>query len=259
MSEFLEFQDVSKHYGAVKAVDHVSLSVKQGEFFSLLGPSGCGKTTLLRILAGFEQPDTGRVLLGGEDVTDLPPYERKVNTIFQSYALFPHLSVWDNIAFGLKVAKRPKKEIKVEVEKMLTLIQMEDQAWKKPDQISGGQKQRVAIARALVNKPRVLLLDEPLAALDLKLRQRMLIELDLIHDEVGITFLYVTHDQGEAMSLSDRIAVMKLGKIEQLGTPAEIYEAPRTSFVAAFIGDTNFFDGIVAEPLDKDYILQGLL
>ena len=259
MSEFLEFEDVSKHYGPVKAVDHVSLSVKQGEFFSLLGPSGCGKTTLLRILAGFEQPDTGRVLLGGEDVTDLPPYERKVNTIFQSYALFPHLSVWDNIAFGLKVAKRPKKEIKEEVAKMLALIQMEDQAWKKPDQISGGQKQRVAIARALVNKPRVLLLDEPLAALDLKLRQRMLIELDLIHDEVGITFLYVTHDQGEAMSLSDRIAVMKLGKIEQLGTPAEIYEAPRSSFVAAFIGDTNFFDGIVAEPLEKNSVLDGFL
>jgi spermidine/putrescine transport system ATP-binding protein len=259
VSDFLQFEDVSKHYGPVKAVDHVTLSVKQGEFFSLLGPSGCGKTTLLRILAGFEQPDTGRVLLGGEDVTDLPPYERKVNTIFQSYALFPHLSVWDNIAFGLKVARRPKREVKAEVDRMLALIQMEDQAWKKPDQISGGQKQRVAIARALVNKPRVLLLDEPLAALDLKLRQRMLIELDLIHDEVGITFLYVTHDQGEAMSLSDRIAVMKLGKIEQLGTPAEIYEAPRSSFVAAFIGDTNFFDGTVAEPLEKAYTLDGML
>ncbi len=259
MSEFLQFEDVSKRYGAVKAVDHVSLSIRQGEFFSLLGPSGCGKTTLLRILAGFEQPDTGRVLLGGQDVTDLPPYERKVNTIFQSYALFPHLSVWDNIAFGLKVAKRSKKEIKSEVEAMLALIQMEDQAWKKPDQISGGQKQRVAIARALVNKPQVLLLDEPLAALDLKLRQRMLIELDLIHDEVGITFLYVTHDQGEAMSLSDRIAVMQLGKIEQLGTPAEIYEAPRSSFVAAFIGDTNFFDGIVAEPIEQAETLDGLL
>jgi len=258
VSEFLEFVDVSKRYGDIKAVDHVSLSVRRGEFFSLLGPSGCGKTTLLRILAGFEQPDTGRVLLDGTDITDLPPFQRKVNTIFQSYALFPHLSVWDNIAFGLKVARRPRREIKEEVEKMLRLIQMEDQAWKKPDQISGGQKQRVAVARALVNKPRVLLLDEPLAALDLKLRQRMLIELDLIHDEVGITFLYVTHDQGEAMSLSDRIAVMQAGKIEQIGAPAEIYEAPRSSFVAAFIGDTNFFDGVVAEPLAEPGLLRGL-
>lgn len=249
MGEFLEFQDVSKHYGNVKAVDHVSLSLKRGEFFSLLGPSGCGKTTLLRTLAGFEHPDTGRIFLNGADITDLPPHERKVNTIFQSYALFPHLSVWENIAFGLKIAHRPKGEIKREVEKMLAMIQMEEYAWQKPNQISGGQKQRVAIARALVNKPQVLLLDEPLAALDLKLRQRMLMELDLIHDEVGITFLYVTHDQGEAMSLSDRIAVMNRGRVEQLGTPAEIYEAPRTSFVAAFIGDTNFFEGTVAEKL----------
>ena len=259
MSEFLEFVDVSKNYGAIKASDHVSLSVKQGEFFSLLGPSGCGKTTLLRMLAGFESPDSGRILLDGQDITDIPPYHRKVNTIFQNYALFPHLSLWDNIAFGLRVAKRSKKEIKESVEKMLALIQMEDQAWKKPDQISGGQKQRVAIARALVNQPRVLLLDEPLAALDLKLRQRMLIELDLIHDQAGITFLYVTHDQGEAMSLSDRIAVMRSGRVEQLGTPAQIYEAPRTSFVAAFIGDTNFFDGTVAEPVDQRAILRGML
>jgi spermidine/putrescine transport system ATP-binding protein len=254
VAEFLEFENVSKHYGKVRAVDGVSLSVKKGEFFSLLGPSGCGKTTLLRILAGFEHPDTGRVLLNGQDITDLPPNLRKVNTIFQSYALFPHLNVWENIAFGLRIAKRPKKEIEEEVEKMLKLIQMEDQAYKRPDQISGGQKQRVAIARALINKPQVLLLDEPLAALDLKLRQRMLIELDLIHDEVGITFLYVTHDQGEAMSLSDRIAVMNLGKIEQKGTPAEIYEAPRSSFVAAFIGDTNFFEGKVTELLQDDFV-----
>lgn len=259
MSAFLEFQDISKHYGPIKAVDHVSLSVHQGEFFSLLGPSGCGKTTLLRTLAGFEQPDTGRIILDGQDITDLPPYERKVNTIFQSYALFPHLTIWDNIAFGLKIAKRPRAEIKESVERMLELVQLEDHARKKPDQLSGGQKQRVAIARALVNKPRVLLLDEPLAALDLKLRQRMLLELDLIHDEVGITFLYVTHDQSEAMSLSDRIAVLKGGKVEQLGTPAEIYEAPRTSFVAAFIGDTNFFDGVVAEPIEKKTVLAGLL
>lgn len=253
MSDFLEFKDVSKHYGKVHAVDHVSLTVKKGEFFSLLGPSGCGKTTLLRILAGFEYPDTGRVLLDGQDITDLPPNLRKVNTIFQSYALFPHLTVWQNIAFGPQVAGRPRAEIAEDVAKMLHLIQMTDQAHKKPDQLSGGQKQRVAIARALINKPQVLLLDEPLAALDLKLRQRMLIELDLIHDEVGITFLYVTHDQGEAMSLSDRIAVMNAGKIEQTGTPAEIYEAPQSSFVAAFIGDTNFFEGRVAEVIDENY------
>ena len=253
MSDFLEFKDVSKHFGKVRAVDHVSLSIKKGEFFSLLGPSGCGKTTLLRILAGFEYPDTGRVILDGQDITDLPPNHRKVNTIFQSYALFPHMTVWQNIAFGLQIARRPKAEISEEVDKMLALIQMKDQAHKRPDQLSGGQKQRVAVARALINKPQVLLLDEPLAALDLKLRQRMLIELDQIHDEVGITFLYVTHDQGEAMSLSDRIAVMNGGKIEQIGTPGEIYEAPKSSFVAAFIGDANFFEGKVVELLDDNF------
>ncbi len=245
MDDFVRFENVSRHYGPVRAVDGVSLTIKKGEFFALLGPSGCGKTTLLRMLAGFERPDEGRVFLGGQDITDLPPHRRKVNTIFQSYALFPHLTVRQNIAFGLKIAGRPKSEVESEVDRMLALIQMEDQGHKKTDQISGGQKQRVAIARALVNKPEVLLLDEPLAALDLKLRQRMLVELDAIHDEVGITFIYVTHDQSEAMSLSDRIAVMNKGKTEQLGTPIEIYEAPRTSFVAAFIGDTNFFEGKV--------------
>ena len=253
MSEFLVFDNVSKRFGAVRAVDSVTLEVRKGEFFSLLGPSGCGKTTLLRILAGFEHPDQGRVWLDGEDITDQPPHVRAVNTIFQNYALFPHLTVYENIAFGLRVAKMASAEIKAEVGKMLHLIQMEDQAHKKPVQISGGQKQRVAIARALILKPQVLLLDEPLAALDLKLRQRMLIELDQIHDDVGITFLYVTHDQGEAMSLSDRIAVMNEGRIEQLGTPGEIYEAPRSSFVAAFIGDTNFFEGTVAALFDGDY------
>jgi spermidine/putrescine transport system ATP-binding protein len=253
LSDFLVFENISKHFGNTRAVDQVSVSIKKGEFFSLLGPSGCGKTTLLRILAGFEHPDHGRVLLEGEDITSLPPNKRKVNTIFQNYALFPHLTVRENIAFGLRIAKRPPGEIEQEVDRMLALIQMEDQARKRPDQISGGQKQRVAIARALINKPQVLLLDEPLAALDLKLRQRMLIELDLIHDQVGITFLYVTHDQGEAMSLSDRIAVMNQGRIEQIGMPAEIYEAPRSSFVAAFIGDTNFFEGVVAEVVESDY------
>lgn len=253
MSDFLQILNASKSFGTVRAVDDVSLSVRKGEFFALLGPSGCGKTTLLRIIAGFEAADTGKIMLNGEDISELPPNKRRVNTIFQNYALFPHLSVWDNIAFGLKVARRSKDEIEHEVESMLTLIQMEDQASKRPGQISGGQKQRVAIARALINKPDVLLLDEPLAALDLKLRQRMLMELDLIHDRVGITFVYVTHDQGEAMSLSDRIAVMNDGKVEQLGAPAEIYEAPHSSFVAAFIGDTNFFEGVVKEVLDHEY------
>ena len=254
MEEFLEFNDVSKHYGRIHAAEHVSLSIKRGEFFSLLGPSGCGKTTLLRVLAGFEYPDTGRVSIDGADITDLPPNKRKVNTIFQNYALFPHLSVRENIAFGLRIARRPESEIRQAVDQMLALTQMADHAHKKPHQISGGQKQRVAIARALINQPDVLLLDEPLAALDLKLRQRMLLELDQIHDQVGITFLYVTHDQGEAMSLSDRIAVMHNGRIEQLGTPAEIYEAPTSSFVAAFIGDTNFFDGSVHEVPAPDYV-----
>ena len=247
MVDSIVFEHVSKKYGSVQALNNVSFSVKKGEFFSLLGPSGCGKTTLLRIVAGFERPDSGRVLLDGLDITQLPSNQRPVNTVFQNYALFPHLTVWENIAFGLRIAKRSPDEIKKEVDRMLQLIQMEDQAYKRPDQISGGQKQRVAIARALINKPRVLLLDEPLAALDLKLRQKMLLELDLIHDEVGITFLFVTHDQTEAMAVSDSIAVFQKGKVEQIGTPVELYESPKSSFVAAFIGDTNFLDGRVAE------------
>ncbi len=248
---FLEFRNVSKSFGKIRAVDGVSLGIRHGEFFSLLGPSGCGKTTLLRLVAGFEMPDRGSVLLDGQDLTHLPPNRRKVNTIFQSYALFPHLSVRDNIAFGPRTARRSKREIADEVSKMLCLIQMEQYADQKPDRLSGGQKQRVAIARALINKPDVLLLDEPLGALDLKLRQRMLVELDQIHEQAGITFLYVTHDQGEAMSLSDRIAVMNAGKIEQVGAPSEIYEGPRSSFVAAFIGDTNFLKGRVAQLLES--------
>ncbi|MFO1491276.1 MAG: ABC transporter ATP-binding protein [Kiritimatiellia bacterium] len=202
----------------------------------------------------FRDPDReGRIILNGEDITDLPPNERKVNTIFQSYALFPHLNVWENIAFGLRVAKKPEKMIRTEVEEMLRIMQLSGHEHKKPGQISGGQKQRVAIARALVNKPEILLLDEPLAALDLKLRQRMLVELDSIHDEVGITFIMVTHDQTEAMGISDRIAVMHNGKIEQIGRPAEIYESPKTSFVAAFIGDTNFFVGTITPNSEPDY------
>jgi len=253
LSEFLEFRGVSKRYGKIQAVEDVSLEIRKGEIFSLLGPSGCGKTTMLRLAAGFERPDAGRILLDGRDITDIPPNGRPVNTIFQSYALFPHMTVRDNIAFGLRVAKKPGIQIAAEVDKMLKLVGMTDKAGEKPAGLSGGQKQRVAVARALVNRPDVLLLDEPLAALDLKLRQRMLIELDMIHDQVGLTFLFVTHDQEEAMSLSDRIAVMEHGRIEQVGTPAEIYEAPRTSFVAAFIGDTNFLEGEVADLADAEH------
>ncbi|MDR3211591.1 MAG: ABC transporter ATP-binding protein [Planctomycetota bacterium] len=257
MTHFLEFAGIKHYFGAVKAVDGVSLTVKQGEVFSLLGPSGCGKTTLLRICAGFQHPQEGRVILNGVDITELPPEKRKVNTVFQNYALFPHLDVFENIAFGLRIAKRSAVDVRQEVERMLDLTDMTEHARKRVVELSGGQKQRVAIARALVNRPQVLLLDEPLAALDLKLRQRMLVQLDSLHDEVGITFLYVTHDQGEAMSISDTIAVMNRGKVEQTGSPAEIYEAPRSSFVAAFIGDTNFFDGVVKE-IDGDYSLVAI-
>ena len=253
MAEFFELNGISKAFSGVSAVSQATVALRKGEVFSLLGPSGCGKTTLLRIAAGFEAPDAGKVVLEGTDITGVPPNKRQINTVFQNYALFPHLSVRENIAFGLRVAGRSRESIQTEVDRMLALIDMESHADKRPGQISGGQKQRVAIARALILKPRLLLLDEPLAALDLKLRQRMLLELDRIHDEVGITFLYVTHDQGEAMSLSDRIAVMNRGRIEQIGTPAEIYEAPTTSFVAAFIGDTNFLCGQVTALVNGEY------
>ena len=252
--DFLVFDHVTKRFGAMTAVDDVSLTIKKGEFFSLLGPSGCGKTTLLRMLGGFEKPDSGRIYLEGKDITDLPPNQRRVHTVFQNYALFPTMTIWDNIAFSLKLAKRSKEEIEEKVDEILEMIQMSEHAWKYPNQLSGGQKQRVAIARALVDRPQVLLLDEPLAALDLKLRQHMLIELDTIHDQVGITFMYVTHDQGEAMSLSDRIAVINRGKVEQLDGPAKIYEAPASRFVASFIGDTNFFSGEISS-VDGDYCM----
>ena len=251
-NDFLVFDHVTKRFGALTAVNDISLSVKKGEFFSLLGPSGCGKTTLLRMLGGFERPDSGRIYLEGRDITDLPPDQRRVHTVFQNYALFPTMTVWDNIAFSLKLAKKPKDEIEERVDEILAMIRLEDQAWKYPNQLSGGQKQRVAIARALVDRPQVLLLDEPLAALDLKLRQHMLLELDTIHDQVGITFLYVTHDQGEAMSLSDRIAVINRGAVEQLDVPAKIYEAPTSRFVASFIGETNFFSGEIVS-VEGDY------
>lgn len=247
MQDALLFEDVSKAFESTPIIDNITLKIKKGEFFSILGPSGCGKTTLLRLIAGFEYPDHGRILLLGKEITHSPPNQRSVNTVFQNYSLFPNLSIWENIAFGLRVAKKPEKVIREEVEKMLSLIQMQGHAHKSPDQISGGQKQRVAIARALINKPQVLLLDEPLAALDLKLRQKMLLELTRIHDEVGITFVFVTHDQTEAMAVSDRIAVLHHGKIAQIGTPLELYESPKSSFVASFIGDTNFLEGTVVE------------
>jgi len=254
MASFIELKGICKFFGSLQAVCPTDLALEKGEIFSILGPSGCGKTTLLRMLAGFVEPDHGTVIVDGQDITRQPPNHRPINTVFQSYALFPHLSIRENVAFGLRMARRPATEIRTEVEAMLDLIQMQEHAHKRPDSISGGQKQRVAIARALINKPRLLLLDEPLAALDLKLRQHMLLELERIHDEVGTTFLYVTHDQGEAMGLSDRIAVMNAGRIEQIGTPAAIYETPATRFVADFIGDTNILDGDVVERVDGNYL-----
>ncbi len=221
------------------AVDHIDLDVNEGEFFSLLGPSGCGKTTTLRMIGGFEQPTEGKIELQGEDVTWLPAYKRNVNTVFQNYALFPHLTIYDNVAFGLRRKKVPDAEVKKRVTEMLELVELPGYEGRKPGQISGGQAQRVALARALVNKPAVLLLDEPLGALDLKLRKQMQVELKRIQQEVGITFIYVTHDQEEAMTMSDRIAVMNHGKYEQLGDPEALYERPKTRFVAGFLGVSN--------------------
>jgi len=238
-------EGICKSFGDFEVLKNVSLGIKGGEFFSLLGPSGCGKTTLLRIIAGFEQPDKGILTLDGDDVLSIPPNKRPTNTVFQNYALFPHLSVFENVAFSPRLKGASSQEIKSKVEKYLELVRLEGHADKKPNQLSGGMKQRVAIARALINEPRVLLLDEPLSALDAKLRQHMLIELDRIHDEIGITFIYVTHDQQEALSVSDRIAVMNQGDILQVGTPHDIYESPEKDFVARFIGDTNLFDGII--------------
>jgi len=236
---------ISKSFGDFEVLKNVSLEIKKGEFFSLLGPSGCGKTTLLRIIAGFEHPDKGTLTLNGDNVLSLPPNRRPTNTVFQNYALFPHLTVYENVAFSPKLKGASKAQIKSKVEQYLELVRLEGHASKKPNQLSGGQKQRVAIARALINDPSVLLLDEPLSALDAKLRQHMLIELDRIHDEIGITFIYVTHDQQEALSVSDRIAVMNQGEILQIDTPHEIYESPATNFVARFIGETNLYDGII--------------
>ncbi len=234
---------VTKLFGDVAAVDDLSLDIQEGEFFSLLGPSGCGKTTTLRMIGGFEEPSFGTVYLGGRDVTDLPPYKRDVNTVFQSYALFPHLDVFENVAFGLRRKKVNKSEVDDRVRASMRLVDLMGFERRKPGQMSGGQQQRVALARALVNHPKVLLLDEPLGALDLKLRKQMQLELKRIQQEVGITFIYVTHDQEEAMTMSDRFAVMRHGKIEQIDRPEVIYESPATEFVAGFLGASNMLDG----------------
>jgi len=236
---------VTKRFGAMVAVDDVTIEVAPGEFFSLLGPSGCGKTTSLRMIAGFEEPDEGRVVLTGDDIVGVPPFKRNVNTVFQSYALFPHLTVADNVAFGLKRKKIAKSEIKDRVKHYLELVQLPGYGDRRPGQLSGGQQQRVALARALVNEPSVLLLDEPLGALDLKLRKQMQLELMRIQREVGVTFIYVTHDQEEALVMSDRIAVMSQGKVEQIGYPEDIYERPATRFVAGFIGTSNIIEAEV--------------
>src|SRR5438067_8006010 len=225
------------------AVDDLSLDIEEGEFFSMLGPSGCGKTTTLRMIGGFEEPSSGTVYLGGRDVTDLPAYRRDVNTVFQSYALFPHLNVFENVAFGLRRKRVDKTEVDRRVRESLALVDLPGFERRKPAQLSGGQQQRIALARALVNRPKLLLLDEPLGALDLKLRKQMQLELKRIQNEVGITFLYVTHDQEEAMTMSNRIAVMRHGRIEQIGAPEDVYEHPRTEFVAGFLGASNLLDG----------------
>jgi spermidine/putrescine transport system ATP-binding protein len=249
MDAAIELVGVAKRFhsrqGDVTAVDTINLTIGEGEFFSLLGPSGCGKTTTLRMIGGFEEPTDGQILLHGDDVVGVPPNKRDVNVVFQSYALFPHMSVYDNVAFGLERKRVDKGSIKQRVNEMLELVQLDAKANRRPSELSGGQQQRVALARALVNKPRALLLDEPLAALDLKLRQAMQIELKRIQREVGITFVFVTHDQNEALTMSDRLVVMNAGRIEQLGAPRDVYERPRTRFVAGFIGTSNIISGTV--------------
>ena len=243
----VRLERVTKVFGDTIAVDDLSLEIEEGEFFSLLGPSGCGKTTTLRMIGGFEEPTRGTIYLGGRDVTDLPPYKRDVNTVFQSYALFPHLDVFENVAFGLRRRKVDRAEVERRVREALELVDLVGFERRRPSQLSGGQQQRVALARALVNRPKVLLLDEPLGALDLKLRKQMQLELKRIQAEVGITFIYVTHDQEEAMTMSDRIAVMRHGRIEQVGPPEDVYEHPATEFVAGFLGASNLLDGEVKE------------
>ena len=250
----LRLDRVTKQFGGFTAVDDLSLTVPSGSFFALLGPSGCGKTTTLRMVAGLEEPTAGRILIGSDDVTDTKPYRRPVNTVFQSYALFPHLDIFENVAFGLR--RRGSKEVKAQVESALELVELGPLARRKPGQLSGGQQQRVALARAIVNRPAVLLLDEPLGALDLKLRRQMQLELKRIQTEVGLTFIHVTHDQEEAMTMADTIAVMNSGRIEQLGHPSDLYESPVTTFVANFLGQSNLLDAKVTGTSGTDLLLD---
>ena len=247
---------VSKAYGPIRAVDRIDLRVAAGQFYALLGPSGCGKTTTLRLLAGFERPDSGKVLIGGQDVASLPPHRRDVNTVFQHYSLFPHMTVAENVAFGPEQRKIPADQIRSRVAEALDMVRLGDRGHRRPAELSGGQQQRVALARALVNRPTVLLLDEPLGALDLKLRREMQLELKELQHQVGITFVFVTHDQEEALTMSDRIAVMHEGHIVQEGEPREIYEHPATRFVADFIGLTNFLEGEVVEQKDGHVLVR---
>ena len=243
----VKIDHVSKEFGDFIALNDINFTINQGEFFTLLGPSGCGKTTLLRIIAGFENPDDGAVLFDDTNVVGLPPNKRHSNTVFQSYALFPHMTVFENVAFSLRLKKVDNANVEEKVRKYLSLVQLEEHMYKKPNQLSGGQRQRVAIARALINEPKVLLLDEPLSALDAKLRSSLLVELDRLHDKIGITFIFVTHDQSEALAVSDRIAIMNKGNVLQIGTPFEVYESPATQFVAQFIGETNLFESTVVK------------
>ncbi|MFL5346138.1 MAG: ABC transporter ATP-binding protein [Hyalangium sp.] len=249
MTAAVELQRISRHYGTVRAVEELSLSIQDGEFFSLLGPSGSGKTTCLRLIAGFEQPTSGSLLLHGQEAAGVPPYERDVNTVFQDYALFPHMNVRDNVAYGLRVKGVDKKKRYAEAEAALELVALQGYGQRRPAELSGGQRQRVALARAIINKPRVLLLDEPLGALDLRLREQMQTELKSLQRRLGITFIYVTHDQGEALSMSDRVAVFNQGKIEQVDTPKGLYTKPRTVFVARFVGSSNVVEGELANRL----------
>ncbi|MDD3401652.1 MAG: ABC transporter ATP-binding protein [Eubacteriales bacterium] len=246
-NHLIELRDISKDYNGDVALEHINLYIKDGEFVTLLGPSGCGKTTMLRIIAGFIMPSSGVIEMDGKDIAKMPPYKREVNTVFQKYALFPHLNVFDNIAFGLKIKKTPKEQITEKVNKMLELVNLEGYGMRWIDQLSGGQQQRVAIARALVNEPKILLLDEPLGALDLKLRQEMQVELKRMQQQLGITFIYVTHDQEEALTMSDTIVVMKDGVIQQIGKPTDIYNEPKNTFVADFIGESNIISGIMLD------------